>query len=47
MALSAFGKLMNTMIVLVMEGGLAASVSALHGYIAFHRYNKILSSIVS
>jgi hypothetical protein len=38
MALSVFGRLMNTMIVIVMEGGIAASEKALNGYIAFHRY---------
>eukprot|EP00026_Physarum_polycephalum_P001294 Phypoly_transcript_01295.p1 GENE.Phypoly_transcript_01295~~Phypoly_transcript_01295.p1 ORF type:complete len:1116 (+),score=191.20 Phypoly_transcript_01295:80-3427(+) len=37
MALSVFGKLMNTMIVLVMNEGIAASTKALNGYIAFHR----------
>ena len=41
MALSVFPKLMNTMIVLVMDGGITASIKALTGYFAMHRYALI------
>jgi ubiquitin-protein ligase/stress response protein SCP2 len=37
MALSALSKLMNTMIVLVMNNGIHSSEKALNGYCAFHR----------
>lgn len=41
MVLSVFPKLMNTMIVMVMGGSLDASIKALNGYFAFHRYGVI------